>query len=396
MDDDIKIIKSVKDKKIREIIEKITNHKLSVSNIEQIIKNLKEKNYHEIKNILEKSGKEDVIDTIINLNEDEENLEEIIDDEDFKSIYFDEKGHKKPEYIDKLPSDDHPINKDTYEKHPAHFRYVSHLVQKLDEDASQLHLRNKLRGVFLGTDKAADTYHGVKMFKDGISNDEIRMNPGMYIRNDFNDEELISISNALIAKMRRHYFQDVLKLTNYDDYVIKNSDSEEVKEEKRKELRYLDTTLNAEMGVNNEVIYKILKGVQDKSGQFGGDVLNTVEQDLFGRVAEIHKENLKNKIMNSSINYKNIFEAQQFLSYHINQTDIPDSYKKEFMHAYQTGDLDKIKQGIQIISPEFNNYNFENKKEYDVMHKTYMDHSEISKLVPKYKTKKEKELIQSV
>ncbi|MFA6088735.1 MAG: hypothetical protein WC755_02635 [Candidatus Woesearchaeota archaeon] len=384
--------KKVTNKQKELLLDILKNHTLK--DIEHIIELLYENKIEEIKEILKKENKE-TIDKVLSITKDK--LKELEYDEkketETKNLAKD--GYKKPENIESKIKDTDKITKENFEKHPAHFKYAAYLINQIEEQYHDSNIRLKLRKTFLGEDKTSNTYHGVKMY-DEFKKKEYNKgfkDSNQLLRKDFNDEELIKIANSLIATLRDYYYKEFLGLKNYDKYVIKKSDSDEVKADKTDKLRFLDasiTSKSGDFGMSNERIFDTLKQIREIKVPFGkGTMMDYVEQHIINPMMEKHREETKEKILQNTITENNFIHLQHALNDKIkNNNDLSEGHIKNIEELYREKSLHKARNIFSQIMPKgMGNYNVAEKEQFEQMQKIYGSLNEKYKEAKKEKKK---------
>lgn len=368
------------------ILEK-SEKKYSIMEIEKIISLIYEEKSDELKKMLSKEKKE-ILNAILSVSK--ENLKELEygPKEEKETHFFSKEGYKKPEVLEKKIEDSEIITKENFEKHPAHFKYVAYLLNQLDQKYHESNLRLNLRKTFLGEDETSHTYHGVKMFNtylDEKNTNGVFPQKNQLLRKDFSDDELIRITNSLIASLRDYYYQDFLGLKNYEKYILKKSDSDDEKRKKIRQLRFLDAPITSqygEFGVPADFIFKKLKQMQELNIPFSEETLmDHVEQEIFTPMIDRHRSETKEKILNTFLTNKNFYQFQHFMDRQVKENpDIPDLYKEQIRKLYTEKNLDAAKKVFSHFVPKgMGNYNTDRKQEFELMKKMYEEHNKEKK-----------------
>lgn len=367
---------------------------LSVEKIEQLILLLLEENYEEIKKLL-KDQKKEKIDKILSITKKDLKEESHDKNKETETEHFTKEGHKKIDALEKKISESEKITKDNFYKHPAHFKYVAYLLNQIEDKYHDSKLRLRLRKSFLGEQEdSATTYHKVKMFKEYSAQKDksleqyLKEKPNM-LRNDFSDEDLIKISNSIVSTLRDYYYGEFIGLKNYNDYVIKNEDSDNEKRKKARKLRFLDaaiTSQHGEFGATNEQIFRSLKQMQEQKMPFGSKtMLDQIDEHIFSPAIEHHKRVTRDRILNTFLTHKNFGQFQHYLNDYLAQNpDIPKTHQENLRKLYQDRNLDNAKNIFgQLMSKGMGNYPIAEKTQFEIMKKMYSEHNQEEK--DKYK-----------
>lgn len=378
-----------KDRRIKEKLVKLSKNRLSISEMETIIPLLRSGTFEKVYSFLKQKKKQDLIENILSLSSEEleedleqpSQLEKMTDGgEEEASSTFTVEGYKKPESLEKKVEEHEPVTEDNFEKHPLHFKYAMYLLNQLEHHYHDSKIKQRLRKTFLGQNKEASTYHGVPMFRKlSTGEDEKYMaDTAQNLRNDFSDKELMKITTALIGTLRDYYYGEFLGMENYEKYLLRKSDTPKERKKKIDKLRYLDSAIiNQQIfGIVPDDIFQYLKQQQETHAPFGGrqQIMQGAEQ-LFQHMTDRHKEEIKQKILDTTISPTNRNAALYTLQDEMEKNpDFGDMQKKQlFQDLFYKGNTNAAKKVFETLSHGYGHdaLKHEHKDNFERLQKLY-------------------------